>query len=208
MHIRALFGWVRRVTEGSRASRRRMANEDPWQRLDVEPPLRAFGPGAIDEFTSFLECHSHVRVESPRDVAQWLLGCRYADDQQLLDADDVWQHPCTFELLRCGDCEDYSLWAWRQLVRAGYDAEFVVGILHRRDGVSGRHAWVVFRDGDRAYVLDGVERTAELMIRELESVRSVYEPQVGVTRRGDRFVFAGLLRTEWGERVVAAARRS
>jgi hypothetical protein len=132
----------------------------------------------------------------------WLLGCRYADDKMLLDAEDSWQHPCTFELVRSGDCEDYALWAWRQLVRAGYDAEFVVGMLHRRDGVTGRHAWVVFREGNERFVLDGVERTTELMIHTLAHVREMYEPQVAVARDGRRFVYAGLYRTEWGKQLV------
>ncbi len=202
MRITALIGWMRRVTGRERAQRLRLARGDPWRRVDLEPPLRAFGPGAVDDFTSFLECPSHIAVHTPTEVAAWLLGCRYADDKMLLDAEDSWQHPCTFELVRSGDCEDYALWAWRQLVRAGYDAEFVVGMLHRRDGVTGRHAWVVFREGNERFVLDGVERTTELMIHTLAHVREMYEPQVAVARDGRRFVYAGLYRTEWGKQLV------
>ena len=42
----------------------------------------------------------------------WLLGCVYARDRDLFRNPDYWQHPCNFEGLRKGDCEDFALWAW------------------------------------------------------------------------------------------------
>lgn len=194
--------WIREVTGRARAERRREAERDPWHRLDVEPPLRAFGPGALDDFARYLDRQSRVEVTSPRVAARWLLGCRYADDHALLGEHDLWQHPCTFELVRSGDCEDYSLWAWRKLIEAGYHADFVVGVRHRPDGQSGRHAWVLFRERGEEFVLDGVERSVEAIIRPLPLVRASYEPQVGVSHDVRRFAFAGLYRTDWGQHLT------
>lgn len=193
--------WVREVSGRAHAERLRAAERDPWRRFDLEPPLQAFGPGALDDFARYLDRESRVDVSSPRDAAHWLLGCRYADDRVLLGEPDLWQHPCTFELVRSGDCEDYSLWAWRKLIEAGYHADFVVGVRHRHDGRSGRHAWVVFRERGEEFVLDGVERSVDRIIRAAGVVRSTYEPQVGVSHDVRRFVFAGLYRTDWGRRL-------
>lgn len=194
--------WIREATGRARAERLRAAERDPWRRLDLEPPLRAFGPGALHDFARYLDRESRVEATSPRAAAQWLLGCRYADDHALLGEHDLWQHPCTFEVVRAGDCEDHSLWAWRKLVEAGYHADFVVGVRHREDGRSGRHAWVLFRERGEDFLLDGVERSVDTIIRALPLVRASYEPQVGVTHEGRRFAFAGLYRTEWGARLA------
>ena len=196
------FGrWIRDVTGRAHAERLAAAKHDPWQRFDLEPPLRAFGPGATQEFARYLERCSRVNVETPYDVARWLMECRYADDALLLDDPDHWLHPATFEIVRSGDCEDYSLWAWRKLLEGSYDADFVVGVRLAADGTRGRHAWVLFRQLDREFLFDGVERTVERIIRPVDEVRALYEPQVGATRGGRRFVFAGLFREEWGRRL-------
>ncbi|MGQ0650493.1 MAG: hypothetical protein ACT4P7_23385 [Gemmatimonadaceae bacterium] len=178
-----------------------LAQGDPWVRLPFAPPLPAFGPGSHHEFVHYLEGVSRVVASSPGEIAEWLLQCRYADDPQLLDEPDHWQHPCTFELVRSGDCEDYALWAWRKLVDASYDAEFVVGTHERPDGISGRHAWVIFREGSQEYVLDGVQRTMATIVRLRARAAAEYVPQVGVSGNGRRFIFAGLFRSEWGRRL-------
>lgn len=178
----------------------RLAAGDPWVRLPLTPPLQAFGPGAQHEFSRYLEGASRVEARSPVTIAEWLLTCRYADDQSLLDEHDHWLHPASFELVRSGDCEDYSLWAWRKLLEAGIAAEFVVGMQHRQDGFVGRHAWVLFREGTEEFVFDGVQRSVTTIIRPRTVVESEYVPQVGAVPER-RFVFAGLFRSDWGRRV-------
>ncbi len=196
------FGrWVGEVTGRAHAERIATARADPWRRYDLEPPLRAYGPGATEDFACYLDRDSHVTAETPLAMARWLLDCRYAEDAQLFDDSDHWLHPVTFELVKSGDCEDFSLWAWRKLIEGAYDADFVVGVRHRADGSRGRHAWVLFRHEHREFVFDGVERTVERIIRPVDDVRTQYEPQVGATRGGRRFVFAGLYREEWGRRL-------
>jgi hypothetical protein len=199
--IQGLVYWLRVLTGRDAAARRAATTGDPWRRLDLEPPLAAYGPGAVDDFAQYLRRQSRIAVRTPDEIAAWLLACRYADDPMLLGEADFWQHPCAFEVVRCGDCEDFALWAWRKLVEADYHAEFVVGVRRRGDGVSGRHAWVTYREPTGEFVLDGVERTAEAMIRPLALVREEYEPQVGVGPDGRRFVYAGFYRTDWGRRM-------
>lgn len=174
---------------------------DPWRRLRFEPPLRAFGPGAIDDFSQYLTGESGVSVQSPEEAAEWLLNCRYASDPDLYGEVDAWLHPATLELIRSGDCEDFALWGWRKLVELQLDAHFVVGIRHRRDGTSQRHAWVVYRTEVDEYLFDGVEQSVERIVRPLATVRAEYEPQLGVTPIAARYVYAGLFLTDWGRRL-------
>jgi hypothetical protein len=180
-----------------------LAKRHPWDRLEFTPPLRAFGPGAHDDFPAYLTGASRVDIRNPMDVASWLLQCRYAHDEHLLAEVDHWQHPCTFELVRSGDCEDYALWGWRKLVEAGYRAEFVVGTLRRPDTGHPRHAWVVFEAQGEEYVLDGVQPSLPRIIRPRRVVESDYIPEVGAAVDARRFTFAGLFRTEWGQRLMA-----
>ncbi len=198
--LASILAWIREVSGLAHTERLALAERDPWHRLDLEPPLRAFGPGA-GEFHEYLAGECRVRRASPLDVATWLLECRYAEDAALLDEPDHWLHPTTFELLRSGDCEDFSLWAWRQLLEARYEAAFVVGVRRLPNAVVGRHAWVTYREGGEEFLLDGVERSLPRMIRPLEEVRAHYEPQVGAGAAGRRFVYAGLYREEWGRQL-------
>jgi len=198
--VTRVMRWLHEVSGLAQAERVGWGRKDPWRRVDLEPPLRAFGPGAV-EFEAFLGRASRVSVSSAAEVAEWLAGCRYAHDEHLLGEDDHWLHPVTFELLRCGDCEDFALWGWRKLTELGHDATFVVGVRVHPELGRGRHAWVVFRDGDQEYVLDGVERHRARIIRSVDEVRERYEPQVGVDGTGRRFVFAGLYREDWGRQL-------
>ncbi|HEX4932087.1 MAG TPA: hypothetical protein VFV33_02840 [Gemmatimonadaceae bacterium] len=196
----ALVRWVREASGLAHAERVRIAARDPWHRFDLVPPLRSFGPGARD-FAEYLGGACRVRCTTPAGIGEWLLACHYAEDAHLLDEHDHWLHPSTFELLRAGDCEDFSLWAWRQLLEAGFRAHFVVGVRRLPHATIGRHAWVAYRDDGRDFLLDGVERSLHRMIRPLDEVRDFYEPQVGAGEDGTRFVFAGLYREPWGRQL-------
>jgi hypothetical protein len=194
--------WKRLTGERmARLDRADLARGDPWVRLPLAPPFGAYGPGAQDEFPTYLEGPSRVSAPSPAAVASWLLSCRYAADEHLLDAHDHWLHPSTFELVRAGDCEDFALWGWRKLVEASIDATFVVGMSAAANGTPVRHAWVTFRDGSDEFVLDGVQRSLELIVRPRAILGEAYVPQVGADREGRRVAFAGLFRSEWGRRV-------
>jgi len=91
---------------------------DPWERLNVAPRLHMYGGGSRREFSQYLTGPSRVAVSSLGAIQDWLLDCRYETDETLFAEPDFWQHPTTFEHLRAGDCEDFSLWAWRKLVES------------------------------------------------------------------------------------------
>jgi transglutaminase superfamily protein len=56
-----------------------------------------------------------------------------------------------FENTRKGDCEDFALWTWRQLLAIGYDARFVGGQCGR---YGAGHAWVEFFEDGCCYLLE------------------------------------------------------
>ena len=193
--------WEQLTTLVTGIPSRSEVRRDPWRRLPFEPPLRAFGPGACHDFATYLTGKTAVPVQSPTQAAEWLSHCRYASDSELYDEVDAWLHPATLELVRSGDCEDFALWGWRKLVDLGLDAHFVVGMRHRRDGASQRHAWVVYRAEGQVVLFDGVAGSVTGMLRPLPDVMADYDPQVGVTPVAARYVFAGLFLSDWGRRL-------
>lgn len=170
--------------------------DDPWERLDVSPGLRQFGPGARLDFGDYLTGASRVEVSSLEEMQTWLLACEYASDESLFNETDFWQHPSTFERMRAGDCEDFALWGWRKLLELGIDADFVTGYCTKEGALDGRHAWVLFRRDNGQFLFEPGARSLERMVRRLDDVRSEYIPQFGVNRRAKQFAFAGYMVVE------------
>jgi hypothetical protein len=56
-------------------------------------------------------------------------GLQDVSDQELLGKLDYWQPPEDFEKRKKGDCEDFALWTWRQLLDMGYGAPLVAEYL-------------------------------------------------------------------------------
>lgn len=197
--LRSTLEWIANL--GSGVPSMSEARRDPWRRLDLKPPLGAYGPGAVVEFHEYLRRESRVAVDTPEQAAEWLLTCRYASDEELLAEADAWLHPSTLELVRCGDCEDFALWGWRKLVELGIDADFVVGMHADHEGRAARHAWVTYRRDGTAWMFEAVERSLSRMFQPLDEVREFYVPQVGVARDASRHAYAGLFATDWGRRI-------
>jgi len=53
------------------------------------------------------------------ELRHFLLGCRYMSDEEQFGQLDYWNTPDDFEKRRQGDCDDFSLWTWRQLIGMG-----------------------------------------------------------------------------------------
>jgi hypothetical protein len=172
---------------------RRLPVYDPWERVDTQPRLSAYGSGARLDFAAYLKGDSLVPVTSLEEVQDWLPGCRYEHDEVLFGESDFWQHPSTFERLRAGDCEDFAVWAWRKLIELGYDVDLVAGWCVCDGKLDGRHAWLLFRRDGIEYLFEPVARDREQMLRALPAVRDAYVPQFGVDRHAMRFSFAGYL---------------
>jgi hypothetical protein len=119
-----------------------------------------------------------VRCNTIEDVRKFLRSCRAVSDKELFDKEEYWQPPEEFEKRKAGDCEDFALWTWRQLLAMGFDARFIGGSAGRY-GIG--HAWVEYiRDG-KWYLLEPQYRFVDVMPR-LSTLR--YEPKVSVTWDG------------------------
>lgn len=166
----------------------------PWERIPCDVPLRMFGKGARKDFSWYFEGVSGVEVETVEELQHWLLECRYIRDPELFVESDFWQHPCTFETLKMGDCEDFALWVWRKLVELGYDAELVAGHVYASDRALAGHTWVVFRQDGKRYVFDPVIRDVRRMIRSLNEVMHHYVPEVSVDGDLRRYAYGAYVR--------------
>jgi hypothetical protein len=168
-------------------------SESAWERLALNVPPRAFGPGSDQPFAEYFKGESSVRVVSIDDIVAWLQTCEYAADLDLFQETDHWQHPGTFEERRRGDCEDFALWAWRKLTEVGVEAEFYVGRVVCRDSprTDRQHAWVVYRIDGTEFLFEPAARTAPAMIRPLEEAMDDYIPHFAVNHRFETSAFAG-----------------
>ena len=166
---------------------------DPWQRVACTVPLSAYGQGARHGFRWYFDGDSRVKVHSLEDVLAWLQACTYMPDRQLFYEADYWQHPCTFEQIRKGDCEDFALWAWRKLAELEYRVEFVAGRCRKADSDQRGHTWVhVHRDAG-LWLLDPTMPTPGSMLCPLEEVRDDYLPEVSVEATFARYAYLGYL---------------
>lgn len=120
-----------------------------------------------------------VHCNSIREVREFLVTCEYVSDKELFGKDDYWQPPEKFEQRKKGDCEDFALWTWRQLLRMGYDARFI-------GGASGRygegHAWVEYFHSGKCFLLEPLFCKIGDTMPRLSTLR--YEPKLSVSWDG------------------------
>lgn|SRR5262249_4265838 len=115
------------------------------------------------------------------DVRKFLATCRAVSDKELFGKDEYWQPPEDFEKTRKGDCEDFALWTWRELLAMGYDARFAVG-RHGRYGIG--HAWVTFQKDGKYYLLEPQLRFIGETFPRLSTLW--YEPKFSVAWEEER----------------------
>jgi hypothetical protein len=121
----------------------------------------------------------NIRCENLEDVRRFLSTCRYVSDQEQFGRQDYWIPPEEFEQRRRGDCEDFALWTWRQLLNLGYAARFVGG----RSGRYGEgHAWVTFERDSRTFIVESQAAPFGLTFPRLSTLR--YEPAVSASWDG------------------------
>ena len=122
--LSAVVGGETQVRDPSWSGRRSRTIERfdklKWKELIVEAPL-AF------------------QAENMRQIDDWINRAVYVPDERLYGEADRWQIPTVFERIRQGDCEDFALWVWAQLMRMNIDARFMLGGLFSDDL---NHAWV------------------------------------------------------------------
>ena len=168
--------------------------DSPWDRVPMDVPSTAFGPGSRWPFPHYFEGESRVRVTSIDDIVEWLATCEYVSDAEQFHEGDVWQQPCAFEQRQRGDCEDFALWAWRKLAEIGVEAEFYVGrVIGGEPAIDRQHAWVVYRADREDVLFEPAARDRHCMIQPLSSVKDAYVPHFAVDRRFVTSAFVGCI---------------
>lgn len=90
------------------------------------------------------------QASSLTQIDEWINQKTYISDDRLYEEADRWQIPSEFEKIGQGDCEDFALWAWVQLLRMNRNARFMLGGLFSEEL---NHAWVCIygRDGVKVF---------------------------------------------------------
>jgi hypothetical protein len=125
-----------------------------------------------------------VECKNLEDLRTFLRKCRYVSDKEQFGQDDYWMPPEEFERSRKGDCEDFALYAWRQLLAMGYSARLTGG-RHGRYGEG--HAWVTFKKGDKAFLLEPQARGLGLRLPRLSTL--AYTPYFSIEWDGNKAHF-------------------
>jgi predicted transglutaminase-like cysteine proteinase len=100
---------------------------------------------------SFISQPLNVVCRDLDEIRTFLSNCRYVSDREQFGVRDHWVPPEQFEQTRRGDCDDFALWTWRQLLSLGYSARFVTGLAGR---YGAGHAWVSFQVHDQVFVVE------------------------------------------------------
>lgn len=119
------------------------------------------------------------RCSNLEELRRFLVVCDYVSDQKQFGKKDYWQPPEQFEESKKGDCEDFALWAWRQLLQMNYHARFVLGSVGR---YGAGHAWVTFDKDGKTYLLEPLAPLGLKMPR-LSIIR--YKPKFSVAWNGE-----------------------
>jgi len=125
-----------------------------------------------------------IHCKTIEELRQFLRGCRGVSDEELFGKQEYWQPPEEFEKRKAGDCEDFSLWTWRQLVEMGFDARVVFG-RHGRYGIG--HAWVEFFQDGTCFLVEPQARGLGLRLPRLSTL--AYDPKFSVSWNGDRLKY-------------------
>jgi Bacterial transglutaminase-like cysteine proteinase BTLCP len=127
-----------------------------------------------------------IHCRSLEEVRSFLRKCRAVSDEEQFGKLDYWLPPEEFEKRKAGDCEDFSLWTWRQLVEMGLDARIVFG-RHGRYGIG--HAWTMFYADGKCFLLEPQARFLGLRLPRLSTLR--YEPKFSVDWDGRTLRYYG-----------------
>jgi hypothetical protein len=122
-----------------------------------------------------------TKCNSFEEIRLFLARCRYVSDQEQFNRADYWMPPQQFEERKKGDCDDFALWAWRQLIAIGYDARFVCGLAGR---YGSGHAWVHFTENGRTFLVEPMAAWLGPKLPRLSTLR--YQPRLSVVWDGKR----------------------
>ena len=109
------------------------------------------------------------------EIRAFLLQCRYVSDQEQFNKPDYWMPPEEFEQRKKGDCDDFALWTWRQLMAMGCQCRFVIG---RASRYGEGHAWVTLKEHETSFLVEPLMARLGDKLPRLSTVR--YEPRISV----------------------------
>lgn len=127
----------------------------------------------------FLTHPLEVKCASLEEIRDFLDKCRYVSDRKQFNKADYWFPPEEFEKVRKGDCEDFALWAWRQLINLGIPCRFVIGESGR---YGSGHAWITLELNGKHYLMECQASCMQHPMPRLDMVR--YKPEVSVEYDG------------------------
>lgn len=125
-----------------------------------------------------------VHCSTIREIREFLSTCQAVSDKELFGKEEYWQPPEDFEKSKKGDCEDFSLWTWRQFLAMGYDARLVVG-RHGRYGIG--NALVSFQKDGKCYLVEPQLRVIGNSFPRLSTLR--YKPRFSVAWDGEKITY-------------------
>jgi hypothetical protein len=123
------------------------------------------------------------KFNSIDELREFLFACRYASDQEQFGKRDYWLPPEEFEISKKGDCEDFALYAWRQLIEMGVKTRFVVGESGR---YGSGHAWVTMQLDDKSFLFEPLACAFKKLPR-LSLLR--YYPEISVEYDNGNFSY-------------------
>jgi hypothetical protein len=150
----------------------------------IRPFDRRRGPKPTFPMGRYVSQPLTIHCSSIEDIRRFLRECKAVSDKEQFGKDDYWQPPEHFEKTKRGDCDDYALWTWRQLLAMDYDARFVAGKLGRY----GRgHAWVEFFQEGRCYLVEPQLWFLGTHLPRLSTLR--YHPRISVAWDGEKLAY-------------------
>lgn len=153
---------------------------DAAGRKVFRPFDRRRGPHPTYPMGRYLSQPLNVECKNLADIRAFLRGCKGVSDKEQFGREDYWQPPEHFEQTKKGDCDDFALWTWRQLLDLGYDARVVFG-QHGRYGIG--HAWAQFSENGKTFLVEPQLSILGERIPRLSSLR--YHPRFSVAWDGE-----------------------
>jgi Bacterial transglutaminase-like cysteine proteinase BTLCP len=148
---------------------------DAQGRQVAQPLLKKKAPHPTFSMGRYVSQPLTVHCATIDDVREFLRTCRAVSDKELFGKEEYWQPPEEFEKRKAGDCEDFSLWTWRQLLMLGLDARVVFG-RHGRYGIG--HAWAMFFENGKCFLVEPQARSLGRRLPRLSTLQ--YHPKFSV----------------------------
>jgi len=129
----------------------------------------------------FVRSQLTEKCRSTKEIRKFLSKCKYVPDQEQFKREDYWMPPDEFEEKKRGDCEDFALWTWRQLMDLGFSCRFVAGY----SGKYGEgHAWLTAEKDNKRYIVEPLACHVGERLPRLSLVR--HRPEISVEWDGKK----------------------